>query len=169
MYQIQRKQERFQRAIGSYIFRQPERLYEAQAIKLDQLQQRMNQSLQTQLYDKEKVASQLIHRLEQQLPKARLSAAGQEVTYLTQRLEKAIQLSVEKKEQRFLSALQSLDLLSPLKIMGRGYSFTTKDEQVVKTIADIEAGDELNVHYQDGQALVKVIATEGEDHGKSNI
>lgn len=169
MYQIQRKQERFQRAVGSYIFRQPERLYEAQAIKLDQLQQRMNQSLQTQLYDKEKVASQLIYRLEQQLPKARLSAAGQEVTYLTQRLEKAIQLSVEKKEQRFLSALQSLDLLSPLKIMGRGYSFTTKDEQVVKTIADIEAGDELNVHYQDGQALVKVIATEGEDHGKSNI
>lgn len=169
MYQIQRKQERFQRAVGSYIFRQPERLYEAQAIKLDQLQQRMNQSLQTLLYDKEKVASQLIHRLEQQLPKARLSAAGQEVTYLTQRLEKAIQLSVEKKEQRFLSALQSLDLLSPLKIMGRGYSFTTKDEQVVKTIADIEAGDELNVHYQDGQALVKVIATEGEDHGKSNI
>lgn len=169
MYQIQRKQERFQRAVGSYIFRQPERLYEAQAIKLDQLQQRMNQSLQTQLYDKEKVASQLIHRLEQQLPKARLSAAGQEVTYLTQRLEKAIQLSVEKKEQRFLSALQSLDLLSPLKIMGRGYSFTTKDEQVVKTIADIEAGDELNVHYQDGQALVNVIATEGEDHGKSNI
>ena len=169
MYQIQRKQERFQRAVGSYIFRQTERLYEAQAIKLDQLQQRMNQSLQTQLYDKEKVASQLIHRLEQQLPKARLSAAGQEVTYLTQRLEKAIQLSVEKKEQRFLSALQSLDLLSPLKIMGRGYSFTTKDEQVVKTIADIEAGDELNVHYQDGQALVKVIATEGEDHGKSNI
>lgn len=169
MYQIQRKQERFQRAVCSYIFRQPERLYEAQAIKLDQLQQRMNQSLQTQLYDKEKVASQLIHRLEQQLPKARLSAAGQEVTYLTQRLEKAIQLSVEKKEQRFLSALQSLDLLSPLKIMGRGYSFTTKDEQVVKTIADIEAGDELNVHYQDGQALVKVIATEGEDHGKSNI
>lgn len=169
MYQIQRKQERFQWAVGSYIFRQPERLYEAQAIKLDQLQQRMNQSLQTQLYDKEKVASQLIHRLEQQVPKARLSAAGQEVTYLTQRLEKAIQLSVEKKEQRFLSALQSLDLLSPLKIMGRGYSFTTKDEKVVKTIADIEAGDELNVHYQDGQALVKVIATEGEDHGKSNI
>ncbi len=169
MYQIQRKQERFQRAVGSYIFRQPERLYEAPAIKLDKLQQRMNHSLQTQLYDKEKVARQLIHRLEQQLPKARLSAAGQEVTYLTQRLEKAIQLSVEKKEQRFLSALQSLDLLSPLKIMGRGYSFTTKDEQVVKTIADIEAGDELNVHYQDGQALVKVIATEGEDHGKSNI
>ena len=62
MYQIQRKQERFQRAVGSYIFRQPERLYEAQAIKLDQLQQRMNQSLQKQLYDKEKVASQLIHR-----------------------------------------------------------------------------------------------------------
>lgn len=169
IYQIQRKQERFQRAVGSYIFRQPERLYEAQAIKLDQLQQRMNQSLQTQLYDKEKLASQLIHRLEQQLPKARLSAAGQEVTYFTQRLEKAIQLSVEKKEQRFLTALQSLDLLSPLKIMGRGYSFTTKEEQVVKTIADIEAGDELKVHYQDGQALVKVIATEGEDHGKPNI
>ncbi len=51
MHQIQYKQERYQRVIGSYVFRQPERLYEAQSIKLDQLQQRMQQGLQTLLYD----------------------------------------------------------------------------------------------------------------------
>jgi exodeoxyribonuclease VII large subunit len=169
IYQIQKKQERFQRAIGSYVFRQPERLYEAQSIKLDQLQQRMNQGLQTQLYEKDKLASQLIHRLEQQLPQARLAATAQEVNYLTQRLEKAIQLTVEKKEQRFLTAVQSLDLLSPLKIMGRGYSYTTKDEQVIKSVTAIQTGDQLQVHYQDGLAQVKVLATEGEKDDKSNI
>jgi len=169
MHQIQYKQERYQRVIGSYVFRQPERLYEAQSIKLDQLQQRMQQGLQTLLYDKDRQAQQLISRLAQQQPKARLQASNQEVSYLSQRLTKAMKDIYAAKENQFANAVQSLDLLSPLKIMGRGYSYTTKNEQVIKSIDAIEPEDQLTIHYQDGQALVEVISTEGVNHGKSNI
>ncbi len=169
MHQIQYKQERYQRVIGSYVFRQPERLYEAQSIKLDQLQQRMQQGLQTLLYDKDRHAQQLISRLAQQQPKARLQASNQEVSYLSQRLTKAMKDIYAAKENQFANAVQSLDLLSPLKIMGRGYSYTTKNEQVIKSIDAIEPEDQLTIHYQDGQALVEVISTEGVNHGKSNI
>lgn len=169
MHQIQYKQERYQRVIGSYVFRQPERLYEAQSIKLDQLQQRMQQGLQTLLYDKDRHAQQLISRLAQQQPKARLQASNQEVSYLSQRLMKAMKDIYAAKENQFANAVQSLDLLSPLKIMGRGYSYTTKNEQVIKSIDTIEPEDQLTIHYQDGQALVEVISTEGVNHGKSNI
>jgi exodeoxyribonuclease VII large subunit len=169
MHQIQYKQERYQRVIGSYVFRQPERLYEAQSIKLDQLQQRMQQGLQTLLYDKDRQAQQLISRLAQQQPKARLQASNQEVSYLSQRLMKAMKDIYAAKENQFANAVQSLDLLSPLKIMGRGYSYTTKNEQVIKSIDTIEPEDQLTIHYQDGQALVEVISTEGVNHGKSNI
>lgn len=169
MHQIQYKQERYQRVIGSYVFRQPDRLYEAQSIKLDQLQQRMQQGLQTLLYDKDRQAQQLISRLAQQQPKERLQASNQEVSYLSQRLTKAMKDIYAAKENQFANAVQSLDLLSPLKIMGRGYSYTTKNEQVIKSIDAIEPEDQLTIHYQDGQALVEVISTEGVNHGKSNI
>ncbi|OTN76086.1 exodeoxyribonuclease VII, large subunit [Enterococcus sp. 8G7_MSG3316] len=169
MHQIQRKQERYQRAIGSYVFRQPERLYEAQSIKLDQLQQRMNQGLQAMLFEKDKQARSVIHRLEQQQLQSRIKSAQQEVTYLSQRLNKSMKDVYTAKENRLLQAIQSLDLLSPLKIMGRGYTYTTKEDQVVKTATDVAIGDRLQIHYQDGLAEVEVLTIEGEEHGKSNI
>ncbi|HCE11807.1 MAG TPA: exodeoxyribonuclease VII large subunit [Enterococcus sp.] len=169
MHQIQRKQERYQRAIGSYVFRQPERLYEAQSIKLDQLQQRMNQGLQSMLFDKDKQARQIIHRLEQQQLQNRIKSAQQEVAYLSQRLSKSMQDTYAAKENQLLQAIQSLDLLSPLKIMGRGYTYTTKQAQVVRSAADLTTGDRLQIHYQDGRAEVEVITIEGEENGKSNI
>lgn len=169
MHQIQRKQERYQRAIGSYVFRQPERLYEAQSIKLDQLQQRMNQGLQTILFEKDKQARQVIHRLEQQNLQNRIKSAQQEVTYLSQRLVKSMTDTYTAKENRLLQSIQSLDLLSPLKIMGRGYTYTIKNDQVVRSSADLMTGDRLQIHYQDGLAEVEVITIEGEENGKSNI
>lgn len=47
---------------------------------------------------------------------------------------------MKQQQQRFAQAVQSLDLLSPLKIMGRGYSYTTLNDQVVKSVTEIHQG-----------------------------
>ena len=159
--QLQRKQERYQRVQQSYLFRQPERLYEAQSQQLDQLQQRLKQQMQTLYYEKEKTANQMMHRLAQVVPTNRVQQSTQEVRYLSERLDKQIQLIFNEKQRQFQQAIQSLDLLSPLKIMGRGYSYTTKDT-VVKSVSELTVGDELTVHYQDGQAQVEVKAVQPE-------
>ena len=57
---------------------------------------------------------------------------------------------MKQQQQRFAQAVQSLDLLSPLKIMGRGYSYTTLNDQLVKSVSEIHQGDLLTIHYQDG-------------------
>lgn len=169
--QIQRKQERFERARQSYVFRQPERLYEGQTIKLDQLKQRLYQATQQIYYIKEKQALTLSHQLEQAAPTHRVKSAQQEASYLEKRLKEKIQQYMKQQQQRFQQAVQSLDLLSPLKIMGRGYSYTTLNEQVVKSVKEVSLDDELIIHYADGQIKGRVIQTEkGEnEHGKSNI
>ena len=159
--QLQRKQERYQRVQQSYLFRQPERLYEAQSQKLDQLQQRLKQRMQTLYYEKEKTANQMMHRLAQVVPTNRVQQSTQEVRYLSERLDKQIQLIFNEKQRQFQQAIQSLDLLSPLKIMRRGYSYTIKDT-VVKSVNELTVGDELTVHYQDGQAQVEVKAVQPE-------
>ena len=147
--QIQRKQERFERARRSYVFRQPERLYEGQTIKLDQLKQRLYQATQQIYHAKEKQTIALSHQLEQVAPLYRVKAARQETAYLEKRLEEKIQQYMKQQQQRFAQAVQSLDLLSPLKIMGRGYSYTTLNDQVVK-VSPRFIKDLLTIHYQDG-------------------
>ncbi len=47
---------------------------------------------------------------------------------------------MKQQQQRFAQAVQSLDLLSPLKIMGRGYSYTTLNDQVVKSVSELHQG-----------------------------
>ena len=47
--------------------------------------------------------------------------------------------------------------------MGRGYSYTTKDT-VVKSVHELAVGDQLAIHYQDGQAKVEVLEIKEEKH-----
>lgn len=164
--QLQRKQERYQRSSNSYVFRQPERLYEGQTLKVDQLKQRLQQSMQQLYYEQEKRANLLNHRLEQQIPSSQLKAAQQTTNFLEQRLNDSIQRYMDMKKQSFSQVLQSLDLLSPVKIMGRGYSYATKEENVVASVADIKVAEELTIHFLDGHIQAKVEEITKEDvHG----
>ncbi len=57
---------------------------------------------------------------------------------LQQRLNRGTQLVVQQKRQQLTQTVQSLDLLSPLKIMTRGYAFVTADEQVVHGVKQLQ-------------------------------
>ena len=154
--QLQRKNERYQRALASYVFRDPNRLYEAQSLKLDQLTQRLLQASQQRLYEAERYQQKWASRLQQASPLANVRRAQQDTTYLTKQLRQATQRLLENKQTAFANTVQSLDLLSPLKIMSRGYTFTTKDEQVLKSQEQVALGDELTIHFADGQVRAQV-------------
>ncbi|EMF0393951.1 MULTISPECIES: exodeoxyribonuclease VII large subunit [Enterococcus] len=154
--QIQRKQERFERAKQSYVFRQPERLYEGQTIKLDQFKQRLFQATQQIYHLKEKQTVRLNHQLVQVAPTYRVKSAKQETDYLEKRLAEKMEQYMQSQQQRFQQAIQSLDLLSPLKIMGRGYNYTTIEGRVVKSVTEMKPEDTITIHYQDGQVNATV-------------
>lgn len=64
-------------------------------------------------------------------------------------------------KNRALLLITRLDELSPLKKMAEGYTYTEKaDKTHIHSIKDVTTGDELNVHFKDGVAGVKVITTE---------
>lgn len=154
--QLQRKNERYQRALASYVFRDPNRLYEAQSLKLDQLTQRLLQGSQQRLYEAERYQQKWASRLQQASPLANVRRAQQDTTYLTKQLRQAVSRLLENKQTAFANTVQSLDLLSPLKIMSRGYTFTTKEQQVLKSKNQVALGDQLTVHFADGQVQAQV-------------
>ena len=161
--QLQRKNERYQRALASYVFRDPSRLYEAQSLKLDQLTQRLLQGSQQRLYEAERYQQKWASRLQQASPLANVRRAQQDTTYLTKQLRQATQRLLENKQRTFANTVQSLDLLSPLKIMSRGYTFTTKEQQVLKSKDQVALGDQVTVHFADGQVKAQVteLSSEG--------
>ncbi|WP_159722107.1 exodeoxyribonuclease VII large subunit [Enterococcus sp. CSURQ0835] len=160
--QMERKKARFAHVKESYIFRQPQRLYEAQTVQLDTLKQRLQQSLTLQVHQKEKELLQQTARLEQVTPKNQVAQALQTVTYLDQRLQEQMNNYVEQKNQRLKQAINALDLLSPLKIMGRGYTYTVQEKQVIHSVAQLKK-EPVTIHFADGTAQAQITAIKKEE------
>jgi len=49
--------------------------------------------------------------------------------------------------------------MSPLKILVRGFVVMEKEQQVVKSIQEIAAEDQVNLRLSDGVAKAKIIET----------
>ena len=73
--------------------------------------------------------------------------------------------------RRKLGALAaSIDALSPLKVLGRGYAMVTdRTGQVVRSVRDIQIDDDLSIILGDGTARCRVEETvyQEAEHGKS--
>lgn len=156
LYLLNQKTDQFTRLQRSYVFQQPERLYEGVALKLDHAQQRLQQAMSSLLQEKSRELLEQSSRLKEQSPKGRVAEAKQYTEHLQVLLISRMKTYMNHQEERFAKNVQALDLLSPLKIMGRGYSYTTKQEQVVKTVHDLAQGDSLLIHYADGTVSADV-------------
>ncbi|WP_348920736.1 exodeoxyribonuclease VII large subunit [Enterococcus rotai] len=150
LYQLQQKNERYQRLKNSYVFKQPDRLYEGQTIKLDRITQRLTQSMETVYHQKQRIAQEIIAQFRQQTPQGQIREGQQQLTFLSKTLHDRMEQYMKDKEKQFTSAVQQLDLLSPLKIMGRGYSYTMKEQQVVKSVNELKTKEKIQIHYVDG-------------------
>lgn len=159
MHQLQRKKDRFERLQQSYIFRQPARLYEAQSVRLDRLVQQLQQNMTVLVNQRERELMQYSSRLAQANPINRLKQAQQQMTYLQERLQQQMQGYIEAQQRRLQQAVMSLDLLSPLKTMGRGFTYTTQDDQVIRSVKNLKE-KEMVVHFVDGNVKASILEIE---------
>ena len=71
-------------------------------------------------------------------------------------LESLIKIKTEKEKSRYIELISKLDALSPLKTLYRGYSITEKNGKVVKSIKDLQNGDDIEIRLIDGSKKAKV-------------
>jgi len=162
LYQLERQKQRYAKAIHSYVFRQPNRVYESKAQQLDIASQRLSQQMQSVFFAKKQSATVVMNRLSYQPLMRVYEREVQEQRYLDERLKKAMNQAYLAHTQRVNHAIQSLDLVSPLKIMNRGYSYVSKDDEIIKSVADIAVDDLLTIHLSDGTIQTTVVATHEE-------
>lgn len=151
----------------SFVFKQPERLYEGFSIKLDLIKRRFQQESQRLVQSKNDAFKQLTHGMMLQTPKHRVEQEQQRLNHLMVEQQRVINELLNKKQQQFDQTIQSLDLLSPLKTMGRGYSYATKADSLVGDVKSVEVDDQLKIHMIDGDLEVRVTQiNENESEGK---
>ena len=66
------------------------------------------------------------------------------------RLSHGLGTALSRDRERFGRLAASLDALSPLKVLGRGYSIAQGPGGIVKSVKDVQAGEELSLRLSDG-------------------
>jgi exodeoxyribonuclease VII large subunit len=77
-------------------------------------------------------------------------------SYLTSSLL-SIQRKLDAETARFSSMSAKLDALSPLKVMSRGYSIITKNQNIVTSSKELTSGDKVTIGFSDGEKICEVL------------
>ena len=78
---------------------------------------------------------------------------------LTQRQRQLRQTLLQAPREKVQLLTAKLDLMSPLKILTRGYVVLSKADQVVRHVDELQPEDKVTVRLADGQATAKIIET----------
>ena len=148
--------QQLNKQLQSYIFQQPERLYENYAQKVDQLTQQLSQATQNKMQDMRINVERLSGRLTAISPLHQVQQQEQLVNQLQKQLVTASLANQNEKKQQVTTLIKQLDSLSPLKIMSRGYTYVTSDEKVVNHANQLTVGQNVHLHFDDGEVQAEI-------------
>ncbi len=140
---------------NNYILKNPDKLYASSRMSLDLMTNRLNHSIKSIVTDHKSDFNNTHHSfisLTTDFIKAQQNEIGKKQLIINQ----IIKRKMEKSHMRLEHNLQSLDNLSPLKVMNRGYSIVRKDNEIIKTAKQLEKNDEITVTFGEGSINARV-------------
>ncbi|MDG1783829.1 MAG: exodeoxyribonuclease VII large subunit [Porticoccaceae bacterium] len=138
----------------------PGRKLQEQAQHLDHLDIRLRRAMAGKMQQQTVQMQSLQDRLVRQSPKDAIAQHKQAVTNSVKQMMRAVAQQLEIKQSKTAQAMHLLDTVSPLKTLGRGYSIIRdENNKVIKTVAEVKAGDQLRGQLVDGELTLAVSAT----------
>lgn len=103
------------------------------------------------------------HRVGLQHPGARVGALARTLAVLQHRLHLDVRRALATSQDRVARAAAALDGLSPLAVLGRGYSLVRRvpDGAIVRAAEALAPGDEIEISFAEGAARARVLAPRG--------
>ncbi len=100
-------------------------------------------------------------------PRERVEKGRRRLDELEVRLARAMQRALEQRHARVAEVAGRLDSLSPLKVLARGFSLTTKagTHDVVRDASEIHFADEVDVRLAKGRLRARVTEVHPERSG----
>ena len=140
----------------SVIFRQPERLYDGYLQRLDQLQLRLKQSINTELVRQQQKVLEQVHRLEQLSPINKIHRYQDRLLQLEKLLRSQMAVVYDAKVAEVKRLSEALLMLDTSRIVARGYAIVKKEDAVVSSAKDLKKTDQVTLLMRDGQVELEV-------------
>jgi len=137
--QLSSLSQRFKHVMSHHIIRRPLRLIEQEEMKLNHL------------YD----------RLLQYSPKKYIEQKIQDVDQYKRILQSSFKHLLASKRHQFIRLSESLDLLSPLNIMTKGYAIVKQNQTIKKSVTDILRNQPLHIQMHDGDITCDIVELKG--------
>jgi exodeoxyribonuclease VII large subunit len=134
------------------------RVLERAAQRTDETTARLRSAVQTMLATLHRRVSERRHDLQVASPVERVRAVSVLLPQLTGRVARGMAALLAAKRQAARATMAALDSLSPLAVLGRGYSIvqTVPGGAVVKRARDVSAGDRVSARLAEGRLLCDV-------------
>ena len=140
----------------SVIFKQPERLYDGYLQRLDQLQLRLKQSVNSELVRQEQRVLELVHRLEQLSPINKVHRYQDRLLQFEKLLRSQMAVIYDAKVAEVKRLSEALLMLDTSRIVARGYAIVKKEDAVVSSAKDLKKTDQVTLLMRDGQVELEV-------------
>ena len=153
---LSKKKEALRRLSQSVIFRQPERLYDGYLQRVDQLQLRLKQSINTELVRQQQKVLEQVHRLEQLSPINKVHRYQDRLLQFEKLLRSQMAVVYDTKVAEVKRLSEALLMLDTSRIVARGYAIVKKEDAVVSSAKDLKKTDQVTLLMRDGQVELEV-------------
>lgn len=153
---LSKKKEALRTLSQSVIFRQPERLYDSYLQRLDQLQLRLKQSVNTELVRQQQKVLEQVHRLEQLSPINKVHRYQDRLLQFEKLLRSQMAVVYDAKVAEVKRLSEALLMLDTSRIVARGYAIVKKEDTVVDSVQNLKKRDQLTLLMRDGQVELEV-------------
>ena len=124
---------------------------------LEGTQQRLTQGIQRSIGYRTQQLDALAKKRVLTEPTAYLEDRRQDIDHLTHRLCAGMRAVTDGEGRRFGALAASLDALSPLKVLGRGYALAqTADGTVLRSAGQVETGETVHLRLAEGGLVCQV-------------
>ena len=126
--------------------------------KLDNIETYIKKSMQNHLLSQRNNLNLQSSKLLQQSPVQNLQGSKHKLSDLSKSLTFLISQISKEKRSSLLALSSTLEAVSPLAVLNRGYSIlTTKRGKVVTSEKEVEVGEELTAKLKEGEIRTKVL------------
>jgi exodeoxyribonuclease VII large subunit len=161
---LEAQRERLEATRARRVLTDPHRPLRDLARRLDDATARLLRAARATLRQAGHRVALVARDLRAQNPVARTRHDRRRLDDLTARLDRAVARGLDGRRHRVGGVVGRLNSLSPLAVLGRGYSLTlTVDGKIVRASGEVAVGDEVGVMLHEGALACRVTARKERD------
>ncbi len=127
----------------------PRRRLQDTMLRLDELKSRLENAIQRSISDDRLRVTMLNSRFVS--PREVVKLKSERLRFFRSQLEGALVALIKSQKNRIGTSAQVLDVLSPLKVVDRGYAIVAKENKIVRSKNDVSSGDVITIRVADGE------------------